>query len=368
MLDRIAFWLDRGDCQIFRLNGYAGTGKTTLIQEAARQAGGSVVFAALTGRAASVMRAKGCDGAATIDSLLYKPLLKDSCARAEGPCSMPPCAPRCQHHRQRLIGKTLNEDSDLAAADLAVIDEVSMIGPEMGADIERLGRPLLVVGDPAQLPPIHGAGYFNGTADFLLTEIHRQAAASPVISMATHFRNGEQCRYAERDGSAIVPRIGEREMLGFDQIIVGRHKTRQDVNRRYRALLGIRDPLPVVGDKLVCLKNQAGLGIYNGTIWRAAEVGRAADGFIPLAVEDEDGRQVEVEAPVEGFLATDGKGGELPGHPFAFGYAITCHKAQGSQWGSVLIFDESRLWRTDRWRWLYTAVTRAVERVTVVRS
>src|SRR6266542_3544832 len=167
-------------------------------QEAAVLAGGSVVFAALTGRAASVMRAKGCDGAATIDSLLYKPLLKDSCARAEGPCSMPPCAPRCQHHRQRLIGKTLNEDSDLAAADLAVIDEVSMIGPEMGADIERLGRPLLVVGDPAQLPPIHGAGYFDGDADYLLTEIHRQAAAAPVISMATHFRNGRPGSYEDR--------------------------------------------------------------------------------------------------------------------------------------------------------------------------
>ena len=83
----------------------------------------------------------------------------------------------------------------------------------------------------------------------------------------------------------------------------------------------------------------------------------AADDVVRVAVE--------VVAPVEGFTSYDGAGSDLPMQPFAFGYAITCHKAHGSQWGSVLVFDESKVFRRHRWRWLYTAITRAEERVVV---
>ena len=51
---------------------------------------------------------------------------------------------------------------------------------------------------------------------------------------------------------------------------------------------------------------------------------------------------------------------------FDFGYALTVHKAQGSQWDDVVLFDESWAFRENRERWLYTGVTRAAKRLTVV--
>ena len=67
-------WLKsaRGRASIFRLFGYAGTGKTTLAKHLADGIDGKVLFAAFTGKAACVMRSKGCHGAATIHSLIYK--------------------------------------------------------------------------------------------------------------------------------------------------------------------------------------------------------------------------------------------------------------------------------------------------------
>ena len=57
----------------------------------------------------------------------------------------------------------------------------------------------------------------------------------------------------------------------------------------------------------------------------------------------------------------------------AFGYALTCHKAQGSQWSRVLVFEEDCFnWgskpgaRDLRAQWLYTAITRAVDKVTII--
>jgi exodeoxyribonuclease-5 len=93
------------------------------------------------------------------------------------------------------------------------------------------------------------------------------------------------------------------------------------------------------------------------------------DGFVAMTVKDEEGAVVEVIAPEAGFTSVDGNGSDLPKQPFAFGYCITCHKAQGSQWDSVMVIDESRVFGFggNRWRWLYTAITRAAERVTVVR-
>jgi DNA helicase IV len=52
---------------------------------------------------------------------------------------------------------------------------------------------------------------------------------------------------------------------------------------------------------------------------------------------------------------------------FYFGEAITVHKSQGSQWDDLYVFDESGAFREDAQKHLYTAVTRAAERITVAR-
>jgi exodeoxyribonuclease V len=51
---------------------------------------------------------------------------------------------------------------------------------------------------------------------------------------------------------------------------------------------------------------------------------------------------------------------------FDYGYVLTVHKAQGSQWDDVVLFDESFAFPDTRERWLYTGITRAVRRLTVV--
>jgi ATP-dependent exoDNAse (exonuclease V) alpha subunit len=199
----------------------------------------------------------------------------------------------------------------------------------------------------------------------VLTEVHRQAFGSPIIELATRVRNEQPCRLGNYDDSAVVTNILIAEMLKFDQIIIGTHRLRHALNDECRRHLGFRGALPEPGEKLLCLKNKRSLGLRNGTVWTVVETGAEDRGFVEMVVQDDDG-DIEVSAPVEGFSSYEGSGTDLPGHPFAFGYAITCHKAQGSQWDTVCVVDESRVFRGNRWRWLYTAITRAAKCVTVV--
>jgi exodeoxyribonuclease-5 len=358
-------WLKKGDRPFFYLAGYAGTGKTTLASEIAERRGGEVVFGALTGKAAAVMAAKGCVGAATIDSLIYRAQIKASCTRRPR-CESPPCRERCRWAREWFSGRSLNADSAVADASLVIVDEVSMVGSEMGRDLLSFGTPLLVLGDKAQLPSIGDGGFFTEREpDFQLTEVHRQALGSPVIELATLVRKQLPLRYGNFGDSSVMDGISIKEMLSFDQVICGTHRTRHSLNKKMRRALGFDGAAPERGEKVLCLRNHRLKGLRNGTLWTVVETAGCDDGFIEMVVENEAGLSVEVVAPEAGFTSYDGAGSDLPGQPFAFGYAITCHKAQGSQWDSVLVIDESGVFREHRHRWLYTAITRAVDRVVV---
>lgn len=365
-LDAVRSWQSEATQPFFYLAGYAGTGKSTLANEIAHRSKGKTLFAAYTGKAAAVMREKGCEAAATIDSLIYIPKIEQTCM-AEPPCKRPPCDDRCRHYREKFIGRELNADSAVADADQMIIDEVSMVGKQMGRDLLSFGTPVLVLGDTAQLPPIGDAGFFTDREpDFQLTEVHRQALGSPVIKLATRARERRPLRYGDYGDSAVIDDISTNEMLNFDQVICGTHRTRHRLIRKIRRKLGFTGTTPETGEKVLCLKNHRGLGLRNGTLWTVTATTPLGGGFIGMTVEDDDGEAVEVVAPEDGFTSFDGNGSNLPEQPFAFGYAITCHKAQGSQWGSVLVIDESAVFRQHRWNWLYTAITRAAERVAVV--
>ena len=163
-LDDASRWMKkrgRSD-QVFRLFGYAGTGKTTLARHLAEGVDGNVVFAAFTGKAALVMQSRGCENARTIHSLIYRPKEIES----EEPSFV------------------LNGDSEAANARLIVIDECSMVDEELGRDLLSFGRPVLVLGDPAQLPPVKGGGYFTeAEPDVMLSQVHRQAAGDPIVRL-----------------------------------------------------------------------------------------------------------------------------------------------------------------------------------------
>ena len=348
-------WLKAGEPQVFRLFGYAGTGKTTLARHIAESAEGGVVFAAFTGKAAHVMRAKGCVGASTIHSLIYRSRGEDE----NGPTFV------------------LNNDSEAGKAGLIIIDECSMVDAEIGVDLLSFGTPVLVLGDPAQLPPIAGGGFFTAAEpDVMLTEVHRQAADDPIIHMSMLVREGKTLEEGTYGGSRVVDRDGieQEDVLAADQVLVGRNHTRRSYNGRIRQLLEKKSPVPEAGDTLVCLRNDRKRGLLNGSLWQVDRARKPRKGLLRYTLTPEDaetGKRRTVVSINPAFF--DGTADALPwperkrSDEFDFGYVLTVHKAQGSQWDDVVLFDESFAFRENRARWLYTGITRAATRITIVR-
>ena len=356
-LAAVSVWLkDKTGPQVFRLFGWAGTGKSTLAVHLA-QGVKSVKYAAFTGKAALVMRKKGCRGASTIHSLIYSLV-----SEKEGEPKF-----------------ALDPESDAATADLIVIDEVSMVDEALGRDLLSFGTKVLVLGDPFQLPPVQGAGFFTSDEpDIMLTEIHRQAADNPIIRMSMEIREGGYLDYGRYDDSIVIPKsdVDRDAVITADQVLVGRNKTRVDYNDRLRELKGLPRHEPVAGDRLVCLRNNPVKTLLHGHIWTAAEVKkRSGDRFSMILDPDEESGSTlkRVQARVLTHAAFfSGEEDQLAWpdrrrfDEFTFGYCLTVHKAQGSQWDKVYLFDESFVFREDRRRWLYTGVTRASEQITVV--
>lgn len=360
-LSKVHSWMrDPHADPIFRMFGYAGTGKTTLARLLASSAPGTVLFAAYTGKAALQLRRKGCEGAGTIHSLIYKPELDERTGDAHF---------------------SLNRDSELASASLLVVDEVSMVDEQTARDLLSFGKKILVLGDPAQLPPVKGEGFFiNGEPDVMLTEVHRQGAENPIIRMSMDIREGRRLAPGQYGESLVIDRKAVdqerlRELvLGADQLICGLNKTRQSFNRRMRSLKGLsgiqQSHHPAAGDRLICLRNNREKHLFNGGLWRVDRV-RSGNRVHEILATSEDGDREPVIVKVfdEFFLGTEQSlewCKRRESDEFTFGWAITCHKSQGSEWDNVIVFDESGAFREAQRNWLYTAVTRAAKRVTVV--
>lgn len=377
-----------GEKMIFRLFGFAGTGKTTLAIEIAKMVRGRCLFASFTGKAALVMRRKGCAGASTIHSLIYS--VREGEDDDEG-------KPLFE----------LNPDSELSKAALLIVDECSMVDEELGKDLMSFDVPILVIGDPAQLPPVAGGGYFtNAEPDVMLTEIHRQAEGNPIIHIATDIRLGKFVELGNYRGDgrpgtgvSVIRRnqLMRGSMLAADQIICGKNDTRCTLNRKMRAHLreaGKLEPgsdtLPVIGDRVICLKNKKDRGLFNGGIWNVKEIlegmpskkdgeikkpGREDVSYLMLdSADDPDMPSMPVRVP-HPFWFWNSKPADLKlpesinrrtYDEFDMAYAITCHKSQGSQWNKVVVIDERFIFGRDGdedmpRRWAYTAVTRAAE-------
>lgn len=404
--------------QVFRLFGYAGTGKSTVLKFALDELGldphrsgrdgGScqpgVVTATFTGKAALVLQRKGTP-ARTIHSLIYSVIeateeeieasrkaidKAETDARSLNGFERTAAEAAIEAMRQTLSSMkkprfALNPQSDAAEARLIVLDEVSMVGDDMARDLMSFDKPILVLGDPGQLPPIKGEGAFTkDLPDIMLTEIHRQATESAIIRLATMAREGQAIGFGQYDNhvwkmpkSAITP----EQALRGGQVICGMNATRLQLNNAMRRAAGLGAGILPSGasEKIICLKNQNDLGLINGMFVTLSDVVDEGSLFFSASVTDEDGNRI-------GPPSKDGAPGRLriyKGHfedhvafdkarhdrdwkdkkmltEATFGWAITGHKAQGSQWENVIVWDDG-LGRTeiDRQRWLYTAITRA---------
>lgn len=357
-LNAVAQWLkakpgEGSTPQIFRLFGFAGTGKTTLARHIADGVDGEVKYAAFTGKAALVMRNKGCEGASTIHSLIYR-------ARETG---------------EEQPNFELWDDAPASKAKLIVVDECSMVDGDLGRDLLSFGAPLLVLGDPAQLPPIQGGGFFtDAEPNAMLTEVHRQAENDPIVRMSMAVREGRALEIGEFGDSQVVRRnaLDPERVMQADQILVGRNNTRRAYNMRVREKQGIEESLPVAGDKLVCLRNNRKKALFNGGLWRVKARAQSKSLIVTMRLmpdEEVGGKVTKVSVRGECF-----SGGieEIPWEQrkpydeFDYGYVLTVHKSQGSQWDDVVLFDESFAFQDSRARWLYTGITRAAKKLSVV--
>jgi len=428
-VDKAIAWWDAingglpGVSPVFRLFGYAGTGKTTIAQHIVSQLDGvdetNVIYAAFTGKAAYVLRTKGCTDARTIHSLIYLPAEKAreklrelirQLDATDDPTERELLQKQIKVERQRLETPSWllrsPEETDLTTAQLLVVDEVSMVGEQMATDLLSFQVPIMVLGDPAQLPPVEGGGYFiDATPDHLLTEIHRSALDSPVTRLATAVRGSQPgdrwYGIPGADGdSGRRDWISMADLLAFDQVLVGTNNTRWQAIHLLRALRGQVGDMPVPGDRIICLANNPDQAVFNGQQFQveSAVVDPKRDDRLVLDVVDDDGRQRKLTTWRAGFTGLEGeklakregRGGVVAA---TFGQAITVHKSQGSQWDRVLVVDEAGVFARiaaktksqtrnaaglpDRGssaqaghlagqRWLYTAVTRAAEQVVIV--
>jgi exodeoxyribonuclease V len=437
------WWRNRRvDQPVFRLFGYAGTGKSTVLETLIRRLGltqEDVLFMAPTGKAASVMTRKGVP-ALTIhktfyrltgeDDTVYLSLMREAESISEKLAN--PAEPNAAAYRRRLVAveDELRSPSSRAQPQfvflgsnpvgrkqLLVIDEASMVQNDWFADLQSLGLPLILLGDDGQLPAVEGPDekpsmVTSVEPDVRLTTVHRQDGESSILSIATAARNRQllafECRddgveYADGRGCRTPEEIERRIQAShgysvdfgyFDQIIVGRHKTRHAFNDHMRQKFGITSALPVGGngEKIVVTRNfEADDGTYlaNGTEITVRHDAKRSGGIYPwgaskpidhpVTVTGIDGKPVCIEGvglwryPFEDPLDQDyrRKGAEekyaLRCMQAQWAFAITAHKAQGSEWDKVCVIDESWAFKENAHRWRYTAYTRARKHLLVIQ-
>lgn len=363
---QIREWYLSGDREYY-IAGFAGTGKSTIVNEVISRLKNdskvSVVYCAFTGKAASVLAAKGNTPAVTIHSLIYKPMVD-------------PVTRKLEFIRlDQFEGPT--DNSLIWDVDLIVLDECSMVNKKLADDLRVFGKKILILGDPGQLPPVFGEGAFTGRdPDYFLEEIHRQAADSAIIRIATMARNKQKIAIGDYQEVTVAYKrdIVDYFHEDFDniQFICGSHKERFRITNMFRQWRGF-DPnalYPFKDEPVMCCKNNFKAGLYNGLMdmTTADSICNPGEPTVKIQI-----RKGEYDSILNHFVNTaratkPDKEKPLGGiDEFDYAYAVTCHKAQGSQWENVLVLDESYCFKGMSEKWLYTAITRAADRLVILK-
>ena len=271
---------------------------------------------------------------------------------------------------------------------MIIVDESSMVNSEMRTDIEAIGLPVLYVGDSGQLPAISEDPedeFFMERAELRLTEVRRQALDSPIIRLSIDIREGKYIPYGKYGDGVfkVTPDdISDNVLIKTDQLICGRNDTRQALNRKVRRLLGydVRT-LPNENERLIGLNNLPERQMFNGQTWTAdanySDFRLENSHKTVMAIRGDDGTKRIQQCwfpedlqyksfPQKGHAAKFMKENNI--YLVDYGYALTCHKMQGSSAKRPVIFEERLGDKKFHKRWLYTAVTRAVEKVFIVSN
>ena len=359
------------------ISGYAGTGKSTLVNFIISFLDipeHLIAYIAYTGKAAQVLKNKGCPGAMTAHRLLYQ-----SFPRKDGTFVHIPY-------------------ESLGPLQLIIVDEVSMLPKEMWDLLLSHKIHVIALGDPGQLPPVMAEQH--GILDhphIFLDEIMRQAQESEIIRLTMDIREG---RGLTLQSGMEVRVVDQSELLkpGFlswaDQIICGKNMTRASINRFMRQeIMGFDTEEPVVGDRIICLRNNwdiinaDGDSLVNGL---SAKIDNVKYTFenpwmkktpVITFTPEWDGAKpfIDIEADYKLFTESEPTVNRdnfkkipkwLKPNEFDYGYAITCHKSQGSEYDKVIVLEEYLKGdsKEEHQRWLYTAATRAAKKLIVVRN
>ena len=365
------------------ISGFAGTGKSTLVKFLIQSLPGidpdeDVVFATFTGKAAQVLMSKGNRNAMTLHKLLY-----DSVPKPDGTFLRKP--------KFKLEYK------------IVVVDEVSMAPKDMIDLLFTHNIYVICLGDPFQLPPINkdSDNHLLDNPHVFLDEVMRQAKESEIIRLTMDIREGKTLNNFDGQDVKVYNQsdLNTGMLLWANQIISGTNKTRVNINNNMRTLLE-RGDNPEEGDKLICLKNYwdyfADNGDYlvNGTIGYLSDVYGSFNIIPPFfgggRIDTTNGvftsdtgatygkLQMDKKEILTGERCLDSKtiyrlmGSRKYSHlvpmEFTYGYAITCHKSQGSQWDKVLVIEEKFPFdKVEHARWLYTAATRAISKLVIIK-
>lgn len=351
--------------------GFAGTGKTTLVQHiisALNIHESQVVYIAYTGKAALVLKNKGCFNAMTAHKLLY-----NAKEKPDGTFEFTP--------------KTYLENN----YKIIVLDECSMLPKDMWEQLLKHNTYVLALGDCGQLPPIDGNSEILNSPHAMLDEVVRQASESPIIRLSMDIRNGKWIEYGGPKECRVFPidKVSDKLLIGASQVICGKNATRHCLNEQLRKIKWGEEYglAPKNGDKVICLKNQwnkvgtNGDPLVNGMIGIVDHISLVDDSLynpnmIANFISDNDGEYEQLHMDYKIFTdkeptvnANNWKKYPKPlrAYEFDYAYAITVHKSQGSEFERVVIYDE---WLGDREyhrKWLYTAVTRASKMLVVVK-
>ncbi len=371
-LDALLEWheKDRTSMQYVTLGGYAGSGKTTLIsyfrQELEKKNKGiRVAFVSFTGKAARVLAITLAqtvaiyknDSVGTIHSLIYSPVVNSN---------------------EEIIGWSQKDEIE---CDLIIIDEASMVDGVIWEHLKKFGKPMVVVGDHGQLPPIAGNFNLMQKTDLKLEEIHRQSKGNPIIDVSIHARTkgfiplgryGKTVIKYNRSESDSQEALGELLSSNASEtlLLCGFNSTRKKLNAHMRSLAGFDSPEPMSGDRVICLRNNHKKKIYNGMLGTIVRISQSDPLWYDAEIQM-DGDEIMYTGRIykeqfnaqESLNFTSNRALSKQGDLFDFGYALTVHKAQGSQAKRVILMEERfpKMTDDDWCRWLYTAVTRAQE-------
>lgn len=366
--------------QVFEIAGFAGTGKSTLVDILIKEFGldlTEVLFTAFVGKAAMILAMKGLP-AKTIHATFYDCIDVPKLDKEGNVIIIDGKTVYTKKFRKK---KKLPE-----TIKLIVIDEASMVNKQLKDDILSFNIPVIALGDLHQLPPVIGDPVFLIKPDVVLTEIMRQKAGNPIILLATKARMGlwDDIEYGSYGTKCLV--CSKKDLLEYKQllknanvVICAKNATRDNLNSYIRQeVFGIDSPDLVAGEKMICRQNN-----WNESLGENIYLINGMIGYVEnIDAESYNGRSVNIDFRPE-FMADksfmnlpiDYKYINMPHgmkknyityyNKFEFGYAITGHLSQGSQYDKVVVYNE-RMGDDEFYsKWLYTAITRAIDKLVI---